>query len=456
MQLAQVHWDDQLLHKYNVSGPRYTSYPTALSFQDGYGQQQLATAMAQSPRTGLSLYIHIPFCHQLCYYCGCNKIVTRHQSKADIYLDYLAQEMALQAAHAEKYQVRQLHLGGGTPTFLTAAQMTRLLNLVRQYFNLASDCEMGIEIDPRSIDLDMLPLLKQLGFNRVSFGVQDFNADVQAAVNRSQDSMLLDRLMQQARELGFVSINCDLIYGLPLQTPESFAQTVEHLLRFSPDRVSVFNYAHLPERFAAQRKIKESQMPAAEQKLTMFKNTLAQMQQAGYQFIGMDHFAKPSDGLAQAQQQGVLHRNFQGYTTHGDCDLLGLGVSAISQIGSMILQNQRELKDYYQAVEQGSVVFKGLTLQADDELRAAVIRQLICHFQLDTQQIAEQYAIEFSRYFAQELADLQGFIADGMLEINDQHIVVTGRGRLFIRNICMVFDAYLRREAKLNRFSRVL
>ncbi|MFC3032890.1 oxygen-independent coproporphyrinogen III oxidase [Pseudoalteromonas fenneropenaei] len=450
-------WDDSLIKKYNVSGPRYTSYPTALSLSSGYSEQDLKSAIAQSASRALSLYIHIPFCHQLCYYCGCNKIITRHQSKADVYLDYLEREIAAKATLFKEYQVEQLHLGGGTPTFLTASQMTRLVTLVNQHFRFSDDAQRGIEIDPRSLAPDMLATLRELGFNRVSFGIQDFNDDVQAAVNRPQDIESVLAVVAEAKALGFKSINTDMIYGLPLQTVNSYQTTIEQLIALAPDRVSVFNYAHLPDRFAAQRKLKEADMPSPEDKLQIFKNTLESMQAAGYQFIGMDHFAKYDDELAQAQRQGELHRNFQGYTTHGNCDLLGLGVSAISQIGRVILQNEKDLKPYYGAItEQGCAISKGISLNDDDIVRAAVIKQLICHFELDKKTIEQEFAITFDSYFAEALEALQPLANDGLVELSADRITVTAKGNLFIRIICMCFDAYLQQQIKTTRFSRVI
>ena len=458
MMIKLPQWDQTLINKYNVSGPRYTSYPTALSLRDGYQQQDLLSAVESSTSRSLSLYIHIPFCSQLCYYCGCNKIITRHQSKADTYLDFLAKEITAQAHLFKNYTVEQLHLGGGTPTFLTAKQMTRLIKLLEQHFNFTSTTERGIEIDPRSLADNMLVDLRVLGFNRVSFGIQDFNDDVQLAVNRPQNADTVKQLITQARELGFQSINADMIYGLPLQTPESFKQTIEQLIELSPDRVSVFNYAHLPERFAAQRKIKDADLPSAHNKLTMFKNTLEQMTQAGYQFIGMDHFAKTDNELAIAQNEGKLHRNFQGYTTHGNCDLLGLGVSSISQIGSAILQNQKELKHYYHSIETqiGCALNKGMHLTHDDVIRADAIKQLICQFELDIQDFSEKHALIFNDYFEDALIALTPLIKDELVTINDNKISVTPRGNLFIRIICMCFDAHLQKQINATRFSRVI
>ncbi len=451
-------WDQALINKYNVSGPRYTSYPTALSLNEGYDKHDLISAVESSQSRALSLYVHIPFCSQLCYYCGCNKIITRHQSKADTYIDFLAKEIAAQAPLFKHYSVEQLHLGGGTPTFLTPQQMKRLITLLEQHFNFTSTTERGIEVDPRSLAENMLVDLRMLGFNRVSFGIQDFNDDVQLAVNRPQHADTVKQLITQARELGFKSINADMIYGLPLQTPESFKQTIEQLIELSPDRVSVFNYAHLPERFAAQRKIKEHDLPNAHDKLTMFKNTLEQMTQAGYQFIGMDHFAKADNELAIAQNEGQLHRNFQGYTTHGNCDLLGLGASSISQIDTAILQNKKELKHYYHSIEtqSGCALSKGMHLTHDDVIRADAIKQLICQFELNIDEFAKKYHIEFDTYFAEALVSLKPLIDDNMVIIENNHVSVTSRGNLFIRIICMCFDAHLQNKINATRFSRVI
>ncbi|WP_372762824.1 oxygen-independent coproporphyrinogen III oxidase [Pseudoalteromonas sp.] len=451
-------WDQTLIEKYNVAGPRYTSYPTALSLTEGFQQQDLLSAMASATSRSLSLYIHIPFCSQLCYYCGCNKVITRHQAKADSYLDFLATEIIAQAPLFKHYTVEQLHLGGGTPTFLTSTQMTRLVKLLEQHFNFSAHTERGIEIDPRSLADNMLVNLRDLGFNRVSFGIQDFNDAVQLAVNRPQHADKLKQLITQARQLGFTSINADMIYGLPLQTPSSFKHSIAQLIALNPDRVSVFNYAHLPERFAAQRKIKNADLPSAHDKLTMFKNTLEQMLDAGYQFIGMDHFAKADNELAIAQNKAELHRNFQGYTTHQHCDLLGLGVSSISLIGHTLLQNHKDLKSYYHALNttHGSAINKGVHLNSDDVIRAAAIKTLICQFELDMRAFSQHHGVNFNHYFADALTAIKPLIADGMVTIADNMLRVTARGKLFIRIICMCFDAYLQQPLNSTRFSRVI
>ncbi|WNY82812.1 oxygen-independent coproporphyrinogen III oxidase [Cronobacter dublinensis] len=452
-----IDWDLALIQKYNYSGPRYTSYPTALEFSEDFGEQAFADAVARYPDRPLSLYVHIPFCHKLCYFCGCNKIVTRQQHKADQYLDVLEQEIIHRAPLFVGRRVSQLHWGGGTPTYLSKAQISRLMGLLRENFHFNDDAEISIEVDPREIELDVLDHLHAEGFRRLSMGVQDFNKEVQRLVNREQDEDFIFALIQRAREVGFTSANIDLIYGLPKQTPESFAFTLQRVAELNPDRLSVFNYAHLPTLFAAQRKIKEADLPSAQQKLDILQQTIQSLTQAGYQFIGMDHFAKPDDELAIAQRDGVLHRNFQGYTTQGDTDLLGLGVSAISMIGDCYVQNQKELKRYYQAVdEQGNALWRGLALTRDDCIRRDVIKALICNFRLDFAAIEKAWGLRFTDYFAEDLQLLAPLAKDGLVEVNDGGISVTAKGRLLIRNVCMCFDVYLRRKAQLQQFSRVI
>ena len=457
MSLQPVSWDQRLIEKYNYAGPRYTSYPTALEFSEAYGETDFQHAVARYPDRPLSLYVHIPFCHKLCYFCGCNKVVTRQLHKADRYLDALAQEIRQRAPLFRQRRVTQLHWGGGTPTFLNHDQLSRLVALLREHFSLADDLEMSIEVDPREIAPDTITHLRQLGFNRLSMGVQDFSKAVQARVNRVQDEEAIFALMARAREQGFHSTSIDLIYGLPLQTPESFAWTLERVIALNPDRLSVFNYAHLPALFAAQRKIKEQELPSAQQKLTILQQTIATLTQQGYDFIGMDHFAKPQDELAQAQRAGLLHRNFQGYTTQGDSDLLGLGVSAISMIGDSYAQNEKDLNRWYDAVAtRGEALWRGVALTDDDCLRRDVIKTLICNFALDFRAVEAQYAIRFSDYFAEDLALLQPLIEDGLVVRRAEGLQVTGAGRLLIRNICMCFDRYLRQKARQQQFSRVI
>ncbi|MBS6740053.1 oxygen-independent coproporphyrinogen III oxidase [Phytobacter diazotrophicus] len=457
MSEQRIDWDLALIQKYNYSGPRYTSYPTALEFSADYGEENFRSAVARYPGRPLSLYVHIPFCHKLCYFCGCNKIVTRQQHKADQYLDALEQEIIHRSPLFTDRRVSQLHWGGGTPTYLNKAQISRLMSLLRGHFQFEADAEISIEVDPREIELDVLDHLRSEGFNRLSMGVQDFNKEVQRLVNREQDEAFIFALIKRARDIGFTSTNIDLIYGLPKQTPESFAFTLSRVAELSPDRLSVFNYAHLPSLFAAQRKIKDADLPSAQQKLDILQQTIVSLTDAGYQFIGMDHFARPDDELAVAQRDGVLHRNFQGYTTQGDTDLLGMGVSAISMIGDSYAQNQKELKAYYQQVDEtGNALWRGISLTRDDCIRRDVIKALICHFRLDFSSIENQWDLRFNDYFAEDLKLLKPLATDGLVEINEQGIEVTAKGRLLIRNICMCFDVYLRQKARMQQFSRVI
>lgn len=452
-----IEWDQALIEKYNYSGPRYTSYPTALEFNEDFSESDFVNAVENSDNDKLSLYIHIPFCHMLCYYCGCNKIITRHAHKADQYLEYLASEIKARAQLFKQKTVTQMHWGGGTPTFLTKEQISKLVQLLRSEFNFAEIGEYSIEIDPREIELDTLDHLRAEGFNRISLGVQDFNKDVQKAVNREQCEDFIFAMIERARELGFVSTSIDLIYGLPHQTTDSFAKTIERVIELSPDRLSVFNYAHLPNIFAAQRKLKEEDMPSPREKLQILENTINQLVAAGYQYIGMDHFAKPDDELAILQNNGKLHRNFQGYTTQPECDLLGLGVSAISQIGQCYAQNQKDIKQYYSSVdEKSNALWKGVGLNEDDFIRRAVIKQLICHFELDFGSIESQWDLNFEEYFKEDLQLLQTFIDDDLVKYDARSLKVTPKGELLIRNICMCFDVYLRDRARQQQFSRVI
>ncbi|PSJ37824.1 oxygen-independent coproporphyrinogen III oxidase [Zobellella taiwanensis] len=454
---AMIEWDQSLIEKYNYSGPRYTSYPTALEFSDAFGMAEFEAAAGRYPGRPLSLYVHVPFCHKLCYYCGCNKVITRHQGKADTYLDYLEREIERLAPLFADRTVTQLHWGGGTPTFLTEVQIRRLNSLLRRHFSFAERGEYSIEIDPREIELSVLEVLKEEGFNRISLGVQDFDKAVQKVVNREQDNDFIKALVRRADELGFVSTNLDLIYGLPLQTPASFRHTLEQVAAMAPDRLSVFNYAHLPSRFAAQRKLNEADMPKPAQKLAMLQDTIAYLTGQGYQFIGMDHFAKPGDSLAVAQRQGELHRNFQGYTTQGDCDLLGLGVSAISMVGDAYSQNHKDLKRYYAQLDRlGHAQTVGYALNQDDRLRRDLIKTLICNFELEFAPLEREYGIRFADYFAEDLTLLQTFMDDGLVTLESGAIRVAPKGRLLIRNICMCFDVHLRRQARMQQFSRVI
>ncbi|MEZ8885491.1 oxygen-independent coproporphyrinogen III oxidase [Vibrio sp. 10N.222.54.F6] len=453
----QIVWDQEILNKYNYSGPRYTSYPTALEFHEAFTVADYDMACTQYPERPLSLYVHIPFCHKLCYYCGCNKVITRHSHKADEYLDVIEHEIRQRASLLNGREVTQLHFGGGTPTFLTKTQITRLMMILRDEFNFTADAEISIEVDPREIELDVLDHLRNEGFNRLSIGVQDFNKEVQKLVNREQDEEFIIAMVQRAKELGFRSTNLDLIYGLPKQTQALFAETLKQVLEMKPGRLSVFNYAHMPQLFAAQRKIKDEDLPEAKEKMAILQDTIETLTGAGYQFIGMDHFAQPEDELAVAQREGILHRNFQGYTTQGEADLIGFGVSAISMVGDAYAQNQKELKKYYAQVNDlRHALWKGVALDSDDLLRREVIKQLICNFKLDKTMIESEFSVNFNRYFKEDLELLQTFINDDLVEVDDKEIRVTLRGRLLIRNICMCFDKYLRAKARQQQFSRVI
>ena len=451
-----IEWDTVLLQKYNISGPRYTSYPTALEFSENYQEADFIRASQRHPERPLSLYIHIPFCHRLCYFCGCNKVVTRHAHKADEYLQALALEIKARAGLFSNRIVTQMHWGGGTPTFLKKAQIARLMALLRQHFTFSDSAELSIEVDPREIALEVIDHLYALGFNRLSMGVQDFNKEVQQKVNRVQDEQTIVALLERARLVGFRSVNLDLIYGLPKQTPESFAFTLQKIIGLNPDRLSVFNYAHMPDHIAAQRKIKEADLPDSRQKLAILQQSIATLTAAGYQFIGMDHFARQDDELAIAQREGKLHRNFQGYTTQGENDLLGLGVSAISMIGDSYAQNQKELKSWYAAVAaQETALWRGVELSADDKLRRDVIKTLMCNFSLNFADFRPE-GRRFTEYFAEDLALLAPLVADGLVKRHEKGLQVTAKGRLLVRNICMCFDSYLRQQARRQQFSRVI
>ncbi|WP_164078355.1 oxygen-independent coproporphyrinogen III oxidase [Alteromonas facilis] len=446
-----------MIAKYNTSGPRYTSYPTALEFDVELPDSPLHNAVLTSAGNALSLYVHIPFCHQLCYYCGCNKIVTRHQDKADRYLDYVQKEIAINHTWFEHQKVEQCHLGGGTPSFLTPEQMQRLVAMLKQAYTFHPECEFSIEIDPRSVDESYLAMLKAEGFNRISIGVQDVDENVQEAINRRQSTAHIQSLVRTAKQLGFSSVNLDLIYGLPHQTQESFKQTLDATLEMDPERISLFSYAHLPSRFAAQRKIKDDWLPAPHAKFELMKLAIETLTSAGYVMIGMDHFAKPNDELAVAQQQGTLHRNFQGYTTRADLDMLGLGVSSISFIGDWYLQNAKTLNDYYGALDEHQLAIeKGVGISTDDAIRRAVIMSLMCNLKVDKEIINQTYEIDFDHYFKAEVALLQPFIDDGLVTISNSQISVVASARLLIRTICMVFDAYMGLAKNHQRFSRVI
>lgn len=457
----KIEFDEDLLKRYDKAGPRYTSYPTAVQFTEDFTAERYreiaqATNAGQGP---LSLYFHLPFCDTVCYYCACNKVVTKDRSKAAPYLEQVYREMSLQSAlFDQQRKVDQLHWGGGTPTFISHDEMKALMERTRQEFSLHEDDtgEYSIEIDPREVHKDTIALLRELGFNRMSLGVQDFDPEVQKAVNRIQSYEETMRVMDDARSTGFKSISVDLIYGLPHQSADRFLKTLDTVIEANPDRLSVFNYAHMPTLFKPQRRINEADLPSPQEKLQILQSTITHLTDAGYVYIGMDHFARPDDELAIAQREGSLYRNFQGYSTHAECDLVGLGVTSIGMVGNSYAQNQRDLESYGQALAENRLpVFRGVELSQDDVLRRAVITHLICNFSLEFAAIEKQYGIEFSQYFAQELVDLEPMKADGLLEMDSHTIRVLPAGRLLIRNICMVFDRYLR-EKNEQRFSRVI
>ena len=454
-------FDIDLINRYDKAGPRYTSYPTALELHEGFTDEHYREHILQSNAVGgpLSLYFHIPFCDTVCFYCACNKIVTKNRKHAEPYLNNLYKEIELQGRLFDSNRiVNQLHWGGGTPTFLSAEQMHELMRVTRQYFSLKDDDtgEYSIEVDPRETDSDTIKQLRELGFNRISLGLQDFDPAVQIAVNRIQTEEQTFKVLEDARAEGFRSTNIDLIYGLPLQTVESFANTLDKVLLVSPDRFSVFNYAHMPTRFKTQRQINDADLPTAEVKLDILQMVGQKLSAAGYVYIGMDHFAKPDDELAIAQRQGKLYRNFQGYSTHSDCDLIGFGITSIGRVGDAYSQNVKELEDYDRLISQQKLpVYKGVELDEDDKLRSAVITQLICHFELDFSAIEQVYSINFERYFAKELEMLRPMQIDGLINLSNKDIHVLPAGRLLIRNVCMVFDKYLAQKHQ-QQFSKVI
>jgi len=457
MLLQDVEWDQALIEKYNTSSPRYTSYPTALEFTPHFSEEDFRAAAQRYPRRPLSLYLHIPFCHQLCYFCGCNKVVTRHPEKAERYLQQLIVELRQRAPLFSQRSVTQIHFGGGTPTFLSDSQLAEIMSVVAEVFNVEASAEISLELDPRQFPVERLLALRRIGFNRLSMGVQDFDPVVQQRVNREQDAAQIVELISTMEALDFTSTNIDLIYGLPQQTAESFAQTIDRVLALRPDRMSVFNYAHMPELFAAQRKIKSDELPSAAQKLKILQQTIAQLQAGGYQFIGMDHFALPEDELVIAQRAGSLQRNFQGYTTQRQTDLLGVGVSAISMIGDTYSQNEKKITEWASRIaEKGSALVRGLSLSAEDCLRRDIITTLMCQFTLEVGEVEASISQPFTDYFAEELRLLAPMQDDGLLIITPERLQVTAKGRLLVRHICLCFDQYSRARASQQAFSRVI
>ncbi len=459
----KIEFKPDLIKRYDKAGPRYTSYPTANLFNDSFSAADYRAAADRSNKEAnpkpLSLYFHIPFCDTVCFYCACNKIVTKRRDRATPYLDHLYREIEMQGALYDRSRpVDQLHWGGGTPTFLSHDQMRTLMEKTGQHFSLMDDDkgEYSIEIDPREITADGVHFLRDIGFNRLSLGVQDFDAKVQKAVNRIQSEEITFAAINAAREAKFKSVSVDLIYGLPFQTVESFLATLDKIMQVDPDRLSVFNYAHLPTLFMPQRRINEDDLPSAAEKLEILQAVIQYLTDKGYVYVGMDHFAKPDDELVIAQNKGQLYRNFQGYSTHADCDMVAMGVTAISQVNNIYSQNVRDEDGYYQMIDEDKLpLMRGLILTDDDLLRRDLISQLICNFRLDMEKFGIKYNINFADYFKNELSRLEVMQEDELLQINDNSITILPAGRLLIRNICMTFDAHLK-DNQEKRFSKVI
>ncbi|MFN5255872.1 MAG: oxygen-independent coproporphyrinogen III oxidase [Limnohabitans sp.] len=454
----------ELLSRFDVPGPRYTSYPTADRFVEAFDQADHIQALTQRQNgtfgkpSALSLYVHIPFCESLCYYCACNKIITKHKERSAQYLTYLSKELDLHTRHLGRGQaVSQLHLGGGTPTFMSDDELRQLMAMLRAHFSLVPGGEYSVEVDPRTVDEGRLAVLAELGFNRLSFGVQDFDSAVQKAIHRIQPAEQVFKLVQASRRLGFESVNVDLIYGLPLQTPESFERTLSQVQQLRPDRIALYAYAHLPERFKPQRRIHAEDLPAGGQKVAMLARSIDALTDAGYVYIGMDHFALPEDALAVAKRQGRLHRNFQGYSTQADCDLIALGVSSIGRMGSTYSQNAKTMEEYCDLLDQGLFpVVRGLALTRDDLIRRAVIMALMCQGHLQFEAINLAWLIDFKTVFAQELKLLQDMQEQGLVKLTDGGIQVTATGWFFVRGVAMVFDRYVQADCNRNRFSKII
>lgn len=462
IEFGSISFDAELVSRYSGRGPRYTSYPTAVQFTDEFTAADYRAAVLASNENGrpLSLYVHIPFCATLCYYCGCNKIVTRNAARVTDYLDYLYAEVTLQAELFDNDRVvEQLHFGGGTPTYLDDEQMCHLMTHLSQAFTLETgpSREFSIEIDPRSVHSGSMQLLAKLGFNRLSLGIQDFNPLVQRAVNRIQSTGEVQKLVDDARKYAYRSISFDLIYGLPHQSVASFDTTLDQAIAMRPDRLAIYNYAHLPERFKGQRMIHAKDLPSAETKLEILRHTIEKLIDAGYVYIGMDHFALPEDDLVLAKQDGTLQRNFQGYSTHGGSDLVALGVSAIGNIGNTYAQNSVSTIEYEALLSNRQLpIKKGLRVDEDDQIRAAAIQDIMCHDGIDFAVFGQRHSINFSEYFAPELDRLTDLAQDNLIVFTDEAITVTAKGRLLLRSIAMIFDRYLASAEAHKRFSRAI
>ena len=461
MTTADTLFRPDLLARYSANGPRYTSYPTALQFRDDFDHADYLRAAADpgASATDLSLYFHIPFCDTVCFYCGCNKIATKNRARARPYLERLKRELALQAACFDTARpVSQLHWGGGTPTFLSHDEMSELMAATRRHFSLTPDSqgEFSIEVDPREASAETIAHLRKLGFNRLSLGVQDFDPMVQQAINRVQPLEMTASVMQAARAVGFHSIGVDLIYGLPHQTVDSFSRTLDTMLALTPDRLSVFGYAHMPQIFKMQRQMDAAALPSPAVRLAILKLVVERLTGAGYVYIGMDHFALPTDELAIAQAQRSLHRNFQGYSTRAECDLIGFGASSIGKVGDVYAQNAKDLAEYDAAIDAGRLALtRGVRLTADDRLRRDIITQLMCNLELRFDDFEAAYGIRFTETFAPQLERLRGFAEDGLVLLSGDKLEVLTAGRMLVRNIAMVFDRYLGQQT-LERFSRTV
>ena len=459
---ADLVLDTALVKKYDGFGPRYTSYPTADRFHTGVGAEQYVNAIharnQERPTAPLSLYVHIPFCNTICYYCACNKVVTKNHGRSAKYIKYLGREIEIVSGLIEgDPQVEQLHWGGGTPTFLARDEMSTLMGILRRGFVFAPDAEVSIEVDPRKVGAETIAFLAGLGFNRISVGIQDFDPVVQQAVNRIQTEAETLTVIAAARANGFVSINADLIYGLPRQTVEGFSATLDKVMATAPDRIALYSYAHVPHLFKPQRRIDIDALPKPETKLAILALAIEKLGQAGYVYIGMDHFAKPSDELAIAQRQRKLHRNFQGYSTKPDCDMLAFGISAIGKVGASYIANVKTLDEYYERLDSGALpVMRGVELNGDDRIRRDVIQKLMCNFELDFAALGGHYGIPFAEYFAPDLAALVPLAADGLVELTERGLKVTPRGRLLVRTVAMQFDRYLREAKQMAQYSRVI
>ena len=460
--LTSVPVSKSLLQKFDINGPRYTSYPTADRFVEAFTESAYKEALEQrrvrSINQPLSIYVHIPFCESLCFYCACNKIVTKYHERSREYLNYLKKEIDLYLDYlGQKQVVNQLHLGGGSPTFFSDEEIQELFNKLKEVFLLSPQGEYSIEVDPRTVDEKRLKKLREIGFNRLSFGIQDFNPEVQKAVNRNQPFDQVAALINEVHKDRYDSINMDLIYGLPLQKIETFNQTIDQVISLKPDRIALYAYAHLPERFKPQRHIDNNDIPTAKNKISMLCLAIQKFLKAGYIYVGMDHFALPKDNLAVAKRQGRLHRNFQGYSAQPDCDIIALGVSAIGRIGANYNQNTKELEDYYDHLNHTRFpIVKGLALSKDDILRRAVIMEVMCQGRLDYESIELSYLINFKEYFSSEMIQLQNFQEQDFLELDDSGIEVTETGWFFVRAIAMIFDRYLQLDKNRTRFSKIL